>query len=289
MNSEQRRVFVETETRSIHVFRVFATPRRRKTFRRGTTRALAHARPRCSRTRASLDPNSDRDDVADGAPRCPRARDRHLFVPRAKTAMSRGSGRFASRANKRVARLPSAPPPADPPRLPAYFAPFETHRRRSCRSGRPTWRRPTPRRCVPRVSRDARHVDAPRERRTPTVAFVPDPTPPPQWDGGKGSHHPDYDPQAKGNDVVKASRETEELLNAIVKVRLVVTRDNLNVDRSPSRSRTAAKKPTVFFIFSREPDSPPDVLFFATLTDAASPRESSILSARADDPRSCAE
>jgi hypothetical protein len=69
----------------------------------------------------------------------------------------------------------------------------------------------------------------------------------------------------------------------------VVTRDILNIDRSPSRSRTAAKKPTVFFIFSREPDSPPDVLLFATLTDAASPRESSILSARADDPRSCAE
>ena len=116
--------------------------------------------------------------------------------------------------------------------------------------------------------------------------------PPPQWDGGKGSHHPDYDPQAKGNDVVKASRETEELLNAIVKVRLVVTRDILNIDRSPSRSRTAAKRknqPNRVFYFFREPDSPPDVLFFATLTDAASPRESSILSARADDPRSCAE
>ena len=122
----------------------------------------------------------------------------------------------------------------------------------------------------------------------PSRSFLTRP-PPQQWDGGKGSHHPDYDPQAKGNDVVKASRETEELLNAIVKVRPVVTRDILNIDRSPSRSRTAAKKPTVFFIFSREPDSSPDVLFFATLTDAASPRESSILCARADDPRSCAE
>ena len=205
--------------------------------------------------------------------------------------MARDSGRFASRANEaRRAPLLPHPPPADPPRLRASFSPLQTHRRRSCRSGRPTWRRPTPRRCVPRVSRDARRHDSPRERRTPTVAFVPDPTPPPpQWDGGKGSHHPDYDPQAKGNDVVKASRETEELLNAIVKVRPVVTRDILNIDRSPSRSRTAAKKPTVFFIFSREPDSSPDVLFFATLTDAASPRESSILCARADDPRSCAE
>lgn len=39
-----------------------------------------------------------------------------------------------------------------------------------------------------------------------------------QWDEGKGSHHPDYNPHAKG-EVTKASRETEELLNAIVKVR----------------------------------------------------------------------
>jgi len=38
-----------------------------------------------------------------------------------------------------------------------------------------------------------------------------------QWDAGKGSHHPDYDPAATGDDVVKASRETEELLNAIIK------------------------------------------------------------------------
>jgi hypothetical protein len=30
-----------------------------------------------------------------------------------------------------------------------------------------------------------------------------------QWDGGKGSHHPDYDPEAAGEDVTKASRETE--------------------------------------------------------------------------------
>ena len=44
-----------------------------------------------------------------------------------------------------------------------------------------------------------------------------------QWDGGKGSHHPDYDPLAVGDDVVKASRETEELYTALVKndIRLV--------------------------------------------------------------------
>lgn len=30
-----------------------------------------------------------------------------------------------------------------------------------------------------------------------------------QWSGGKGSHHPDYDPLALGEDVVKASRVTE--------------------------------------------------------------------------------
>lgn len=40
-----------------------------------------------------------------------------------------------------------------------------------------------------------------------------------QWDGGRGSHHPDYDPTADGSDVKKASRETEELLMAIIKVR----------------------------------------------------------------------
>lgn len=40
-----------------------------------------------------------------------------------------------------------------------------------------------------------------------------------QWDGGRGSHHPDYDPTADGSDVVKATRETEELLMAIIKVR----------------------------------------------------------------------
>ena len=38
-----------------------------------------------------------------------------------------------------------------------------------------------------------------------------------RWDGGKGSHHPDYRPDAVGPDVTKASRETEELLMAIHK------------------------------------------------------------------------
>jgi hypothetical protein len=38
-----------------------------------------------------------------------------------------------------------------------------------------------------------------------------------QWDNGRGSHHADYDPYARGPGVVKASRETEELYNAIVK------------------------------------------------------------------------
>ena len=35
---------------------------------------------------------------------------------------------------------------------------------------------------------------------------------------GKGSHHPDYGPKAAGPDARKATRETEELLAAIVKV-----------------------------------------------------------------------
>lgn len=38
-----------------------------------------------------------------------------------------------------------------------------------------------------------------------------------QWDSGKGSHHQDYKPESKGKDVHKASRETEELLMALIK------------------------------------------------------------------------
>ena len=38
-----------------------------------------------------------------------------------------------------------------------------------------------------------------------------------QWDNGRGSHHPDYDPYAQGDSILKASRHTEELYNAIVK------------------------------------------------------------------------
>jgi hypothetical protein len=37
-----------------------------------------------------------------------------------------------------------------------------------------------------------------------------------QWADGQGSHHPDFDPLALGPDVIKASRATEELYNAIV-------------------------------------------------------------------------
>lgn len=38
-----------------------------------------------------------------------------------------------------------------------------------------------------------------------------------QWDSGKGSHHPDYDPTVSGAGVIKANRATEELYNSIVK------------------------------------------------------------------------
>ncbi len=38
-----------------------------------------------------------------------------------------------------------------------------------------------------------------------------------QWDGGRGAHHPDYDPEAVGDNVVKGNRATEELYLAIVK------------------------------------------------------------------------
>lgn len=37
-----------------------------------------------------------------------------------------------------------------------------------------------------------------------------------QWDNGKGSHHPDFDPYVQGEHVVRGSRVTEELYNAIV-------------------------------------------------------------------------
>ena len=113
------------------------------------------------------------------------------------------------------------------------------------------------------MSRDARHVDAPRERRTPTVAFVPDPTPPPQWDGGKGSHHPDYDPHAKGHDAVKASRETEELLNAIVKVRLATG------SRQTSIERAVLKPNRRIFFFARSVT--PDASFARAFFSAPSP------------------
>ena len=58
-----------------------------------------------------------------------------------------------------------------------------------------------------------------------------------QWDGGKGSHHPDYEPEAIGEGVIKATRETEELLNAIIKVSAQKSRSQrwgatLNVGRS---------------------------------------------------------
>ena len=46
------------------------------------------------------------------------------------------------------------------------------------------------------------------------------------WDGGRGSHHPDFDPDAALDEddpavavpFAKASRPTEELYNAVVKV-----------------------------------------------------------------------
>lgn len=38
-----------------------------------------------------------------------------------------------------------------------------------------------------------------------------------QWDSGRGAHHPDYSPEAIGDDVIKADRATEELYLAIVK------------------------------------------------------------------------
>jgi hypothetical protein len=60
-----------------------------------------------------------------------------------------------------------------------------------------------------------------------------------QWDEGKGSHHPDYNPQAKGTNVMKASRETEELLQAIIKVR-ATTKPNRLPPGEPSTDRPSS-------------------------------------------------
>ena len=49
-----------------------------------------------------------------------------------------------------------------------------------------------------------------------------------QWDGGKGAHHPDFDPEAVGQDVVKATRATEELYNSIVKNDIKVVYDKID-------------------------------------------------------------
>jgi hypothetical protein len=75
-----------------------------------------------------------------------------------------------------------------------------------------------------------------------------------QWDEGKGSHHPDYDPHAKGNGVIKASRETEELLNAIVKVRAHRTSSRraglfLRHSRSQTVVRPVRTVSSFFFFF----------------------------------------
>lgn len=37
------------------------------------------------------------------------------------------------------------------------------------------------------------------------------------WDEGRGSHHPDFDPDVTGDGASKANRPTEELYNAVVK------------------------------------------------------------------------
>ena len=57
------------------------------------------------------------------------------------------------------------------------------------------------------------------------------------YDGGKGSHHPDYQPTASGPGVVKATRETEELLNAIIKARRHGARRGSRAARAGTRTR----------------------------------------------------
>ena len=65
-----------------------------------------------------------------------------------------------------------------------------------------------------------------------------------QWNGGLGSHHPDYDPYAKGPGVTKANRETEEMIMAIIKVRRAEknrdTRAHTPLSMRTSTPRTSA-------------------------------------------------
>jgi hypothetical protein len=60
-----------------------------------------------------------------------------------------------------------------------------------------------------------------------------------QWDGGRGSHHPDYDPEAQGPAAAKGTRETEELLNAIIKARHARQRGGA---RAGGRTRAELKR-----------------------------------------------
>ena len=61
---------------------------------------------------------------------------------------------------------------------------------------------------------------------------------------GKGSHHPDYKPDAKGDDVLKGSRETEELLLALIKndVKLVYKKIEEGADVNFSLARAYRSK-----------------------------------------------
>ena len=167
-----------------------------------------------------------------------------------------GSVRLPSERSASRPPIPH-PLPADPPRLPAYFSPLRTHRRRSCRSGRPTWRRPTPRRSVPRVSRDSWHSDRPRERRTPTVAFVPDPTPP----SAVGRRQRLAPPRLRPARQRRRRRQGEPRdRGAPERHRQGTRRHGSRQTRSfffaPSRSRTAAESSTSFSrTFSRSADA----------------------------------
>ena len=197
---------------------IFTTPRKRRVeARRAHLLTRAHGGRVPGRHRLTKRPRPCRRWCVSSPAR---ARPPPLRPSREQQSMSRGSGRFASRANEARRALPS-----------------RIHRRLTHRASPLTFRR------FKRTGEDhaeaaGRHGGGLR-RAGPSPAFrairsiptglgnaEPRPSrssltrhPHPQWDGGKGSHHPNYDPHANGDDVVKASRETEELLNAIVKVR----------------------------------------------------------------------
>ena len=102
MIQQEQRQRRTSKLRSCRVFACVSQPREREKRSAEARRARASARSHCSHIRASLAHNTDRDNVADGAPRRPRARP----SPHAKTARCRATRAGSPpEPTRRVARL----------------------------------------------------------------------------------------------------------------------------------------------------------------------------------------